>query len=499
MAELKINSVRVVCLLEKMDKKDVLQRCSGEGFLLNREMLEFFLGLDEKSFEKSLKEVKNSGFNDKILTKKVFDEKIFSKVGGFYGKKDNFVKILKNFEGKSGKITNNDFVSYFRRRFEVIRDLLLEKKNLSNLISIRRLGSSNGVYDIVGMIYAKRITKNKNLLLEVEDLGGKAVVLVNRENKSLFERASRLELDDILVMRCSGSAKMLFLRDFEFVGLEKVEKFGSDDAYVGFASDFHVGNRDFLEDDLRKFVAWVNGEVGDVRSREIAKKMKYLVVVGDLVEGVGVYPGQEREVLIRSVRAQYNKVGEILGKLRRDVEIIVLPGLHDAVWLGEPQPGVDKKWLGSLGELPNLRVVSNPAYVEVGGLRVFLKYGVNKVSDLDLVLEKGYLPLVYGESDFVMESGEDLVLDSQIDVFVLGGTHRARVVDKDGVLRVWTSCWKGRSDFERRRGMDVDNSRVPILNLKSREVKMLDFGGSEVVWEVGEDLVCRLNERGEDG
>lgn len=489
-----------------MDKKEVLKRCSDAGFLLDREILEFFLSLDEEFFVKSLELVKISGISEKILTKKLFDKKISGKLNVFSGKLNNSVKILKNFDKKGGKVLNGDFVSYFRRRFEVIRDRLLER-GVDNLISIRRLGTSNGVYSIIGMIYDKRITKNRNLLLEVEDLGGRTVVLVNRENRDLFERASRLVEDDILVMRCSGSAKMLFLSDFDFVGFERKERFGDEDAYVGFVSDFHVGNRDFLEDDLRRMVDWVNGEVGDARSQEIAKKLKYLVVVGDLVEGVGVYPGQEKEVLMRSVRAQYNKLAEILGKIRGDVEIVVLPGLHDAVWLGEPQPALSEKWIGDLGRLPNLRFVSNPCVLEIGGLRFLLNYGINMkgfvsklgvkdfgVCDLGEVLRRGFLPLVYGESDFVPVSGDDLVLDREVDVFVVGGFHRAEVGELGGVLGVLTSCWKGVSDFERRRGMNVDNSRVPILNLKSREVKILDFGEKEIVWEVGEDLVCRLNE-----
>jgi DNA polymerase II small subunit len=485
--------------LEKMERKKVLRECSDAGFLLNREMLEFFLGLSDEDFAKSLDLIKNSDFNEKILTKKVFNEKISKSLGVFFENSCNSVKILKDFDNNGKKIANSDFVDYFRRRFEVIRDLLLAR-GFDNLISIRRLGESNVVCSVIGMVYAKRITKNRNLLLEVEDLGGRVVILVNRDNRELFECGMRLKEDDILAFRCSGSAKMLFASEFIFPdSYKREEEFGNDDSWVGFLGDFHVGSRGFLEGELRRFVSWVNGEVGDERSREIARKLKCLVIVGDLVEGVGVYPGQERDLRIKSVRMQYDKLSEILIDLRDDVEVVVLPGLHDAVWLGQPQPGLDRKWVGKLADLKNLRFVSNPCVFEFGGLRFFVNYGVNRVDNLNDVLSRGVLPFVYGEGDFVPLDGEDLVLNDGVDIFVYGGSHRSGVCEVGGVLGVWTSCWVGKSDFDMRCGLDVDNSRVPILNLRSREVKVLDFGGNEVVWESGEDLVCDLNGECDNG
>ncbi|NPE27187.1 hypothetical protein HNV12_04265 [Methanococcoides sp. SA1] len=487
-----------------MDKKEVLLSCKSEGFFLDREMLDFFVGLSEEKFVLVLNELKKLGISEKILTKKVFDDNK-DKISCFFSKSDvKNVKILKNFEKKNKKVENSDFFEYFRQRFELLKDILV-KKGFDNLISIRRIGSSNGVYTVIGMIYSKRITKNKNLLFEIEDLGGRTIVLVNRDNKKLFDRAQKLVEDDVLAFQVSGSSKMLFANEFIFPDFEKRDEvFGEKDEYCVFTGDFHVGSELFLESNLRKFVDWLNGGVGDERQRAISGKVKYLFLVGDLVEGVGIYPGQEKFLKIKGCRAQYKKVFDVLKGIRDDIEIIMCPGLHDAVWLGEPQPKVENKWLVELDGMKNLRRVSNPCELEVGGLKVFLNYGINmksfleklekksSIKEFDDVLKRRSLPLVYSESDFVPGEAGDLMLN-EMDVFVVGGRHKAEVGNYGNIVKISTSCWQKKSDYEAKMGMDVDFARVPILNLKSKEVKILDFSGNdEILWEKGDDLVCEL-------
>ena len=65
-------------------------------------------------------------------------------------------------------------------------------------------------------------------------------------------------------------------------------KKAEDEAYVVFTADLHVGSDVFYKDDFLKFVDWINGNTGSVKQKEIAKKVKYLFIVGDLVDGVGI-------------------------------------------------------------------------------------------------------------------------------------------------------------------------------------------------------------------
>ena len=196
---------------------EILQMCVKKGFLLDREMLDLFSGMEIEVVEKIV-DVLMGVVKERVITKAVFDEHVdkfrdllvVDSVGEVIEGKG--VKLLAAPSFKSKKIEVRDFVNHFRARFESIKGML-DKKDLVNLSSIRRVGVNNGVYSIIAMVKSKRVTKNKNLLVEVEDLTGSSVVLINRDKKDLFRVANDLLLDDIVVFRVSGSSEMLFVND----------------------------------------------------------------------------------------------------------------------------------------------------------------------------------------------------------------------------------------------------------------------------------------------
>lgn len=51
---------------------------------------------------------------------------------------------------------------------------------------------------------------------------------------------------------------------------------------IAFISDIHMGSKHFLEHTWDKMVKWLNED-------KLAKNIKYLVLSGDCVDGVGVY------------------------------------------------------------------------------------------------------------------------------------------------------------------------------------------------------------------
>jgi DNA polymerase II small subunit len=491
-------------------KSKILEICAEKGFLLERELFDLLYNLNEKD-ALDVVSILIDLTKEKVITKKLYDENLNKFMRLFDGGKVDGVKILSDIDFKSSKIGVGDFVSYFRYRFEFLRRLLSER-GFDNLSSIRRLGANSGVYTIIAMVLSKRITKSKNLLIEIEDLTGRSVVLVNRENKELFSRAQNLVLDDIVGFRVSGSSKMLFANDFVFPESRlESEKVGDIDEFVAFSGNFHVGSKLFLEDKVFKFVDWLNGEVGNERQRTIAKKVKYLFLVGNNIDGVGIYQGQEKFLKIKSCKAQYRKLEKILRKIRKDILIIMCPGQNDAVWLGEPQAAISDKWAPGLMGLENLFLVSNPCEVEIGsGFRVLMYHGASingfmsempklrgvKVSKvMEEILKRRQLAPIYGVMDYIPKKDkDDLVIKNVPDIFVVGDRHRAEVKSYNNILMVSTSCWQSITPFEERIGDKPDPCKVPLFNLKTREVKVMDFGGDGVVWEKGDDLVCKLED-----
>ena len=86
-----------------------------------------------------------------------------------------------------------------------------------------------------------------------------------------------------------------------------------------------------MEEEWAGFLRWINGEVGNSRQRDVAGRIKYLVIPGDVVDGIGIYPDQESELSITDVYRQYEVLAEQLQLVPEHISIIMQPGNHDAV------------------------------------------------------------------------------------------------------------------------------------------------------------------------
>ena len=484
---------------------EILKLFASKGFLLGRGVLDILRGKSEEEIFGIIDKLKENVNGRIIMLEHLgFLNEDEIKIEG------EGVKLLSDIRFLSRKVEVRDFVQHFRGRYEILRDRLAGK--IENLSSLRRIGRNSGVYGIVVMVIGKRMTKNKNLLIEVEDLTGRSVVLVNRDKKDLFNEAKGLMLDDVVGFRVSGSSDMLFANEIVFPDVElEEEKFGEVDEYIAFGGDFHVGSKNFLEGNVLRFVDWLNGNVGDERQKGIARKVRYLVLAGDMIDGVGVYTGQDKGLSIGDIKGQYRKVGEILGKIRGDVEIVMCAGQHDAVWVGEPQRVVSEKWAKSLYNIKNLKLVPNPSLVDIGGFKVLMYHGasinrfIDEINEIRVefghrsptrvvreMLKRGHLAPTHGIMDYVPCEVDPMVVSVTPDIIATGDQHRAEVDSYNNVLMVAGSCWQSVTPFEEKVGNIPEPCRVPLLNLKTREVKIVDFSDDEIKWEEGEGLSCDL-------
>jgi DNA polymerase II small subunit len=517
---------------------EILKLCMEKGFLLDKEVLELLSNLNKEGVESVVDVLANLGIGERVITKKIFSEhfdkfksvlitsqgvdEIDSLFSGLGFKKERSVeeehielgdtgavKLISSLSFPQRKIEVRDFVNHFKLRYNALKEVL-EKGDYDNLSSIRKVGINQGSYVIIGAVLNKRVTKNKNILLEVEDLTGRGPVLVNKNKAEIFEKGKNLMLDDIVAFKVSGNSEMLFVNDIIFPESKLEEERVSDyDECVAFSSDFHIGSTMFLEEELLRFVKWINGVEGNPEQREIGKKIKYLFLTGDNIDGVSHYPGQEKFLNEKTSYSQYKKVEEILRLVRDDVEIIMCPGQHDSVWLGEPQPAIGEKWAPGLHKIPNLHLVPNPSLVEVdGGFKILMYHGasinqfINEMPELrtkyghreptrvvEEMLKRRHLAPMHGLVDYIpCEKKDSLVIDVVPDIIATADQHRAEVARRKGVLLIASSCWQSMTPFEEKVGNSPIPCRVPVFNLKSREVKMFDFSG-----EVAE-LDCKIRE-----
>src|SRR5207244_11447061 len=132
-------------------------------------------------------------------------------------------------------------------------------------------------------------------------------------------------------------------------------------------SDIRVGSRTVLED------KWSKVSAGLGSADEIAGSIRYLIVSGDVVDGIGVYPRQDEELVIDDIYGQYEALARMVADLPDRVSVIMLPGNHDAVRPAEPQPAFPT----SIQNLFDSNVIfaGNPSLLSVEGVRILAYHG----------------------------------------------------------------------------------------------------------------------------
>lgn len=410
------------------------------------------------------------------------------------------IQILESPEIKNKKIGVEDFVEYFRSRYNSLKKILQER-NLESLSSIGKLSTQRKNLSLIGMIYNKRYTKNKNLLLEIEDLTGKITVLVNCNKKELFEKAKDTVLDEVIAITGIGSSEIFFANEIFFpeIGLSERKK-SPEDEYAVFTGDFHTGSKLFLEENFNRFKSWINGEIGSSEQKEIAKKVKYLFIVGDLVEGVGIYPSQEKDLAIKDIYNQYKKFTDLIGGIRKDITIVICPGNHDAVRLVEPQPVIEKSFIPELKEMSNVFLTTNPSIVNIGktesfsGFNVLLYHGFSfchYMDDVDslrmanakmkpdlvmhFLLKRRHLAPTHTSTTYLPHGKDFLLIENAPDIFLSGHTHHIAVSHYNNILTLSCSSWIPKTTYQEKLGIEPDPCKVPIMHLKTGKVNILDF------------------------
>ncbi len=513
---------------------ELLQFCSSRRILVDKKVLEVLEKLGDLNFAKNFLDKIVFQFNQRIITKgffsdnkyqlndllsyhtgkskelikKFFDELNIEILENNYLTNANkesvekTVNLFKIYQNTPKKLDVKDFVSNFRNRFNFLKGVLMERLSLDNLTSINKL-FGKGTCSIIAMVYNKKATKNGNLLLEIEDLTGRISAIVNKDRKEVYEKAKEIILDEVIGLKCSGNGDIVFVNDIIFPECKIIEKkYSKNEEYAAFISDIHVGSNKFLENEFLKFIAWINGEIGDNKQRDEALKIKYLFITGDSIDGVGVYPGQESQLVLKDVNQQYDKLKELLFKIRSDVQIIHCPGQHDAVRVAEPQPIVGEFYGSSLKDLKNLYRVTNPSIIEIGRdvkFKVLMYHGasmhgiINSIDSLRLakshnsptsvvkyMIKKRHLAPTHSLVTYTPLDKEDALLIKDIpDIITTGDLHRPEISDYNGILLIASSCWQSRTLFEEKVGNNPDPCKVPIFNLKTREIKILDFSENE--------------------
>ncbi|MDP3033717.1 MAG: DNA polymerase II small subunit, partial [Methanobacteriaceae archaeon] len=193
-----------------------------------------------------------------------------------------------------------DMISYFNSRYEKIKGILSKRRELKGSISITDIFQTKDEVKIIGMVKDFRTTKNGHKILEIEDETGEISVLVHNDNHKLFEKSETIVRDEVIGIIGVRKGNLFISSEIIHPGVPRIEEKPMNFSAV-FISDVHIGSLNFLEEVFEKFIKWVNCEFGSPEQIEIAKDVKYLLVAGDIVDGIGVYPNQDDDLNIKDI------------------------------------------------------------------------------------------------------------------------------------------------------------------------------------------------------
>jgi DNA polymerase II small subunit len=460
----------------------------------------------EKNIYKTFLKILNQDFTNEIniIKESIKPEEIIEYENG---DNSNLI-ILKNYDDLKKERSVETFTKYFKSRYNSLKNILINRQELQNTISINRLYNKTEPEKIavIGLVNDKKTTKNGNILISLEDPTGLINIVVNK-NKEIFEEANDILLDEVIGVTGVIGDRIIFVNEIYYpdIPANNPLKKSNKDEYVVFTSDMQVGNKLFYEKSFLKFIDWLNLKYGDEKQKEIAKKVKYLFIPGDIVEGVGVYPGQEEDLSIQDLYKQFDKFTEYIGKIRGDIKIIITPGNHDAIQIAEPQPAFDKKLVSNLFDLPNVYFATNPSLINIGstkdfsGFNLLIYHGFSfpyiaenvesirkagRIERPDLImkyqLQRRHLAPSHSSTLYLPSAKEDaLVIEKIPDFFISGHLHKTIVANYKGITMANCSCWIGRTEDQERRGIEPDPCKVILVNLKNRDIKILNFKENE--------------------
>jgi len=402
------------------------------------------------------------------------------------------IKIISDITGKSTcEGTMKDFGRYVNNRFNTLKNVIRSQYRIfSRSAAIEKI-NVNYVRDVhfIGMITDINTTKKGNLLVDIEDETGEVKVFINKDEPQL-----RLKLLNDEVIGISGETNpklgMVMAKRITrpMPPRTRYVNRAAEDIEAVFISDIHVGSREFLEKNWEFFIQWLNGDV-ELHGKISSDKVRYLVVAGDLVDGIGVYPNQQEELAIADIYEQYKTLAEHLSAIRKDIKVILAPGNHDAVRPAEPQPALGEEFQKFFSK--ETIFVGNPCFLSLHSVDVLVYHGrsfddivkyipeatyTNPITPMKEMMIRRHLVPIWGErTPIAPEHRDSLIIDRLPDIFVTGHVHTAGCERINDMLFINASSWQDQTSYQKTLNFNPDPCKAYLVNLHTVRGTELNF------------------------
>ncbi|MHA2313722.1 MAG: DNA-directed DNA polymerase II small subunit [Candidatus Hermodarchaeia archaeon] len=397
----------------------------------------------------------------------------------------------------------DNYLELFKDRYNKIEKIFKKRLDSRDAVTIKSALDSpqNTKVKTIGMVTEKRESA-KNIFIRIEDYETSVMVLVpSTIQRDIFQKAQRIFLDQVVCIEGRmGRNDLLIATNLINPDIpEKKHKKATDEVYAALLSDLHIGSREFLNTAFQKFLHWLKGKNGTQKQKEIAGRIKYLIIAGDIVDGIGIYPDQERDLSIKNVYEQYQVAAKIIEQIPEYIDVIISPGNHDATRQALPQPQILKEYAEPIYERRNVLMVRNPTKICLHGVNFLIYHGRSLDDVIRMVPEVTYQNLntttpiamrhllkvrhlapTYGMKTPIAPLPTDtLVIDTPPDIFHAGHLHIYGYEMYRGTLIINSGTWQSKTPFQERMGLTPTPGIVPIVDLKSFNIMPLNFLASQ--------------------
>ena len=385
-------------------------------------------------------------------------------------------------EGLSG------YDALFASRFAKMKQIISarpEAKKLRTVGNVAKMsGSDNDVF-VCGLV-TKKSTGPDSVKIVLEDTTGSLEAWVFEEG--IRTEAEMLLLDQFVMIRIGRAKNNRFVvKELVLPGIPgHAINHSETESFAVFISDLHVGSDFFMEEAFLEFVSWLSS------TDQVAKRVRFVVIGGDLVDGVGIYPNQDRGLVYQTVEEQLRRAEALLSQIPQNVKVVISPGNHDPGRRALPQPAIPRKYGAGLWERENFFMVGNPCVVSLNGVKVLVFHGqsiddivkttpglsYDKPADvMKHLLRARHLSPIYGSLTPIAPEKEDmLVIEDIPDVFHVGHVHVMALEMYRGVLLVNSGAFQSQTPFQASVGLEPTPGLAAVVNLKTLEVRAMSFG-----------------------
>ena len=477
-------------------KKDIITQLYKLNISFTPLAKKYLLDLKETNYENLIKLGENLIQNNKkiIITKELLEIilkqnlKLFSQIP-----EENLEVITQNYFENDLKLLNpmnlsklkgetNEFLKLIQFRFNFFKKKLTEENLNIYKTNVQEIKQKNNInqenVNIIG--YIREIKKGNNIsTILIEDEFG---IIYGKIENELLEKEIIFPNEILLFL---GKIKLKKFFIIKIIRKKQImrKNYEKKDFKIFILSDLHSSHYDFKKKRWDKMINWL------IKNYK-KNKIKYLLILGDNVEGIGIYPKQEFDIIFNTLKEQYNYLKELLKKIPLEIRIICIPGNHDIVRLSEPQPQLTE----DIKKMLDSRIIffNNPALIEIETYRLLIYHGraLNQFSDqfidkfpfsdpipgMKQMIEMSHIcPTIQGRTQLYPTKEDYLILNNDINVFLTGHIHMIRYGNKNGIHLVNCSAWIGQTHGMKKSNIFPEICAGILINVLENSIEIIRF------------------------